>query len=168
MTTGPMTRDTRPMPTPAGGFGVLFFNRGGHLDSSFIGGWLSISILHQSAAAPPASALAPPTISGFLSDFGLPGLVGFAGQPLDQLRCRLLTSSPSAGWPAQRRPWSRAVVNAAGDIQRQQLVQHGLHIQLDFVQRKDLVAGRRLFATAPPVADPDHLSLMGEHGNGTV
>ena len=72
-----------------GGFGVLFFNRGGHLVPSshrcgdiwsFAG---AMSLCGRGCLG--ESTRSADDLGDLLGDLGLPGLVCFSGQPLDQL-----------------------------------------------------------------------------------
>src|SRR3954467_4491013 len=135
-TTGPITRATRPTPPEE----CLTAGRSE----------TAVDMVPSLTSGVRVGQGAGPTddLADFLGDLGLPGLVGLPGQALDQRLCvvrRRLHRLLPAGQLRGRR-LEQAVLDPAGHVQRQQLVQHGLGVRLELIQRQQVVRARRLVA----------------------
>src|SRR5580700_4324099 len=125
-TTGPMTRATRPVPSGASSPPASeVFSTVAVMSSLFPCDGLGQRV---------GSA---DDLAYFLGDLGLPGLVGLAGKPLEQVvgvvGGRL--HGPAAGRDLRRGRLEQRDVDAALHIPRQERVQHGLWRGLEFIQR---------------------------------
>src|SRR3954447_11376600 len=153
-TTGPITRATRPTPPEE----CLTAGRSE----------TAVDMVPSLTSGVRVSQGAGPTddLADFLGDLGLPGLVGLPGQALDQrLRVvrrrlhRLLPAGQLRGCGLEQ-----AVLDPAGHVERQQLVQHRLGVGLEVIQRQQVVRARGLIAFHHlQRQQSDHLGCLGQH-----
>src|SRR3954454_8735087 len=151
-TTGPMTRDTRPVPP----------------DAACVADSLRVAVIALSSAGGRVGqrVRTADDLADLLRDLGLAGVVRQPGVGLDQLvgvvGGRL--HGTLAGCELARRRHQQRVEDAALDVLRQQRVQHRCRVRLELVQRQHVV-GRRGFVALDDLQrqQPDDLRLLRDH-----